>query len=253
MISASPWHPAGTTRRGASPTDAPDLVLLALRFAEQDGLEILREIRSRSNVPVLITGGCDSRDIDGVVGLELGADGYVPKPFGLRELLARIRAILRRQDVTRPAAPTPAETGRYRFGGWQLDRRTRRLTGADGHPITLTKSEHALLVAFLDAPQRPLTREYLLRATRVHDDNFDRSIDVQILRLRRKLEIDPSNPKVIRTERGIGYLFDLRSNGSIHGKVMERRRGIAGPIFHVGRFRGRVRSRHPSRTRIKRR
>ena len=99
--------------------------------------------------------------------------------------------------------------GRCRFGGWQLDRRSRRLTNPDGAPVPLTKAEYALLIAFLDAPQRPLTREHLLKATRVHEDVFDRSIDVQILRLRRKLEADPRAPRIIQTERGFGYLCAL--------------------------------------------
>ncbi|MBV8398648.1 MAG: winged helix-turn-helix domain-containing protein, partial [Acetobacteraceae bacterium] len=100
-----------------------------------------------------------------------------------------------------------AERGRYRFSGWQLDRRTRRLTDPQGVMVTLTKGEYSLLVAFLDAPQRPLSREHLLQATHVHEDVFDRSIDVQILRLRRKLERDPNAPRVIQTERGVGYVF----------------------------------------------
>ena len=100
-----------------------------------------------------------------------------------------------------------AEQGRCRFGGWQLDRRTRRLTDPNGTLVALTKGEYALLIAFLDAPQRPLTREQLLQATRMHEDIFDRSIDVQILRLRRKLEADPTMPRIIQTERGVGYRF----------------------------------------------
>jgi two-component system OmpR family response regulator len=186
-----------------------NLVVLDLRLGQEDGLDLLREIRSRSDIPVIIMTGHRNDEIDRVVGLELGADDYVAKPFSLRELLARIRAVLRRQEVGRLAPPRDPERGRSRFGDWQLDRRARRLTRLDGAPVTLTKSEYALLVAFLDAPQRPLTREHLLQATRVHEDVFDRSIDVQVLRLRRKLETDPSAPGVILTERGIGYVFAL--------------------------------------------
>jgi DNA-binding response OmpR family regulator len=160
-------------------------------------------------VPVIITTGHRRDEIDRVVGLELGADDYVTKPFGVRELLARIRAVLRRRETGRIAAQREAEQGRYRFGDWQLDRRARRLMNAHGDPVTLTKGEYGLLVAFLDAPQRPLTREHLLQATRIHEDVYDRSIDVQILRLRRKLEIDPSAPRIIQTERGVGYVFTL--------------------------------------------
>ena len=172
-------------------------------------MDLLREIRSRSDVPIIITTGHRRDEIDRVVGLELGADDYVTKPFGVRELLARIRAVLRRREVGALAAQKTAEHKRSRFGGWLLDRRARRLTNAAGQPVVLTKGEYALLVAFLDAPQRPLTREHLLQATRVHEDVFDRSIDVQILRLRRKLEYDASQPQIIQTERGIGYRFAL--------------------------------------------
>jgi two-component system, OmpR family, response regulator len=187
----------------------PDLIILDLRLGRDDGLDILREIRAQSDVPVIIATGHRRDEIDRVVGLELGADDYVVKPFGLRELLARIRVVLRRQEAPRTARQPNPGPGRCRFGGWQLDRRTRRLTGSDGTPMALTKSDYALLVAFLDAPQRPLTREHLLQATRVHEDVCDRSIDVQVLRLRRKLETDPSMPRVILTERGVGYVFAL--------------------------------------------
>lgn len=189
--------------------DEPDLVILDLRLDQEDGLDLLREIRTRSDIPVIITTGDRRDEIDRVVGLELGADDYVTKPFSLRELLARIRAVLRRQEAGRAAFQKDTQRGRYRFGNWQLNRRTRRLTDPSGTEVSLTKGEYALLVAFLDAPQRPLSREHLLQATRVHEDVFDRSIDVQILRLRRKLEPDPSAPQIIRTERGVGYVFAL--------------------------------------------
>ena len=186
-----------------------DLVILDLRLGEEDGFDLLREIKSRCGVPVIIITGDRRDEIDRVVGLELGADDYVTKPFSLRELLARIRAVLRRHDAGRAAPQRDSDRGRCKFGGWQLDRRTRRLTDPHGAPIALTKGEYALLTAFLDAPQRPLSREHLLQATRVHEDVFDRSIDVQILRLRRRLESDPSAPSIIRTERGVGYVFAL--------------------------------------------
>ena len=185
----------------------PDLIILDLRLGQEEGFDLLREIRSRSDVPVIITTGDRRDEIDRVVGLELGADDYITKPFSLRELLARIRAVLRRQEAGRAAPQRDPERGRCKFGGWQLDRRTRRLTDPAGTPVALTKGEYALLIAFLDAPQRPLSREHLLQATRVHEDVFDRSIDVQILRLRRRLETDPSAPSIIRTERGVGYVF----------------------------------------------
>ena len=185
------------------------LVILDLRLGEEDGLDLLREIRASSDVPIIIITGHRRDEIDRVVGLELGADDYLTKPFSLRELLARVRAVLRRFDAGRSAPAREPGRGRWRFSGWQLDRRTRRLTDPDGAPVALTKGEYALLIAFLDAPQRPLSREHLLQATRVHEDVFDRSIDVQILRLRRKLERDPSAPRMIQTERGIGYVFAL--------------------------------------------
>ena len=187
----------------------PDLVILDLRLGQEDGLDLLREIRSHSDIPIIITTGHRRDEIDRVVGLELGADDYITKPFGLRELLARIRAVLRRREAGNAAAARDAEKGRYRFGGWLLDRRTRRLTNSASEVVSLTKGEYSLLVAFIDAPQRPLSREHLLQATRIHEDVFDRSIDVQVLRLRRKLESDPSTPSIIQTERGIGYVFSL--------------------------------------------
>jgi two-component system, OmpR family, response regulator len=185
----------------------PDIVLLDLQLGQDDGLDILREIRTRTNVPVIIASGSRFREIDRVVGLELGADDYITKPFGLRELLARIHAVLRRRrnggDLTQRATGCAV----YRFCGWELDQKARRVVGPKGAPVTLTRSEYALLVAFLEAPGRPLSREVLLQATRTHEDIFDRSIDVQVLRLRRKLETDPTTPRIIRTERGVGYIF----------------------------------------------
>lgn len=189
-----------------------NLVILDLRLGQENGLDLLRELRNGSDLPVIITTGHKRDEIDRVVGLELGADDYITKPFSLRELLARIRVVLCRLDVARSIQESNAREdyseSTVRFGQWTLDRRARRLL--DGvKPIALTKGEYALLCAFVDAPQRPLNREQLLQATRVHEDVFDRSIDVQILRLRRKLEADPSAPSVIRTERGVGYVFTL--------------------------------------------
>ena len=191
----------------ASQLGDTDLVVLDLRLGQEDGLDLLREIRSKSDVPVIIITGHRRDDIDRVVGLELGADDYLTKPFNLRELLARVRAVLRRFEVGRPSPAREPERGRFLFCGWQLDCKIRRLTDPAGAAVTLTKGEYALLLTFLNAPQRPLSREHLLQATRVHEDVFDRSIDVQILRLRRKLERDPSAPRVIQTERGVGYVF----------------------------------------------
>lgn len=185
----------------------PSLILLDLRLGREDGLDLLRDIRSRSDVPVIITTGHRLDEVDRVVGLELGADDYVIKPFGLRELLARVRAVLRRRDVVRVAKPVDTPAGGFRFEGWRLDLRTRKLTSPLGDEVPLSKGEYALLVAFLETPQRALTREQLLQATRMHEDIFDRSIDVQVLRLRRKLEYDPTAPRIIQTARGLGYSF----------------------------------------------
>lgn len=187
----------------------PSLIILDLKLGQEDGLDVLREIRTHSDVPVIIITGHRRDDIDRVVGLELGADDYITKPFNLRELLARVRAVLRRQEIGRLARSQNSERGGYRFNGWQLERQGRLLTDPNGNIVPLTKGEYSLLIAFLEAPRRSLSREQLLQATRIHEDIFDRSIDVQVLRLRRKLEIDASAPQVIQTERGIGYVFTL--------------------------------------------
>src|SRR5262249_14553473 len=135
-----------------------NLVILDLRLGRENGLDLLREIRSSSDVPVIIITGHGRDDIDRVVGLELGADDYLTQPFNLRELLLRGRAILRRFDVARAEPAREPKGGRIRFCGWQLDSETRRLTDPAGAPVPLTKGEYALLIAFLDAPQRPLSR-----------------------------------------------------------------------------------------------
>jgi two-component system, OmpR family, response regulator len=184
-------------------------VILELHLGQGNGLDLLREIRSSSDVPVIILTGGSGDEVDRVVGLELGADDFLTKPFGIRELYARYRAVLRRCENGRSVRTHNVEQGGYRFDGWRLDRRSRRLTDPQERPVALSKSEYALLLAFLDAPERPLSREYLLQATRLHEDIFDRSIDVQVLRLRRKLEVDPKAPRVIRTERGVGYVFAI--------------------------------------------
>src|ERR1700738_2374349 len=184
-------------------------IILDLHLGQDNGLDLLREIRSGSDVPVVILTGRSRDEVDCVVGLELGADDYLTKPFGIRELYARFRAVLRRRLNGWSLRARDVERGGYKFGGWRLDRRSRRLIDPQGRPVTLSKSEYALLLAFLDAPERPLSREYLLQATRLHEDIFDRSIDVQVLRLRRKLEADPKVPRVIKTERGVGYVFAI--------------------------------------------
>ncbi|MER8548190.1 winged helix-turn-helix domain-containing protein [Mesorhizobium sp. M1169] len=184
-----------------------DLMILDMRLADEDGFDIMRQLGSPPEAPIIIITGHRCDEVDRVVGLELGADDYITKPFGLRELLARIRAVLRRSRSTQPH-PRGKKPIRYRFAGWELDMRMRRLRSAAGEATPLTAGEFNLLTAFLKSPQQILSREQLLAASRVHDEEvFDRSIDVQILRLRRKLEVNPSEPKLIVTERGAGYIF----------------------------------------------
>jgi two-component system, OmpR family, response regulator len=187
----------------------PSLVILDLELGRCDGLNLLSTIRSRSDVPVIVAAGRTCDGTGDVRGLELGADHYVTKPFGLRELLARVRAVLRRHHI-RPAQPRgSAAPGAFRFGGWKLDQRRRHLVDPAGAEVILTKGECALLIAFLQAPGRLLTREHLLQATRVHEDVSDRSIDVGILRLRRKMHVHADAHQVIRAERGLGYRLVL--------------------------------------------
>jgi two-component system OmpR family response regulator len=188
--------------------DAVDLVVLDLKLAGEDGLQLVGELRTGSSLPIIIVTGHRRDEVDRIVGLELGADDYLTKPFSLRELLARVRAVLRRAEAYRAAPTKDAKRTKYRFAGWELSLRTRQLTSPTGAPVPLTKGEFSLLVAFLRSPQQVLSREQLLEASRLHgDDVYDRSVDVQILRLRRKLEADPAAPELIKTERGIGYIF----------------------------------------------
>jgi DNA-binding response OmpR family regulator len=184
-----------------------DLIILDLRLAGEDGMAIARSLRDQSAIPiVMLTGVRD--EADRVMGLELGADDYLTKPFSPRELLARIRTVLRRTKSGAPDSGKRHEIRAYRFAGFELNLRTRRLKQRDGRNIALTNGEFNLLAALLAAPERILTRDQLLEASRVYDNEvYDRAIDIQVLRLRRKIESDPSQPKFIVTERGVGYLF----------------------------------------------
>jgi DNA-binding response OmpR family regulator len=186
----------------------PDLVILDLNLPVLSGTEVCRILRGRpatANVPIIML-TARTGEADRVTGLDLGADDYVTKPFSQRELLARIKAVLRRSEA-RAASRRDEKVRAYRFGGWELNTGTRRLASPDGRNVDLTNSEYALLVAFLRAPERVLSRDQLLESSRLHDDIFDRSIDVQILRLRRKIEESPNEPKLIKTERGAGYFL----------------------------------------------
>lgn len=177
----------------------------------ENGLELLKEIRNSSDVPVLMLTGHDDVT-DKVVGLEVGADDYVAKPFHLRELLARLRTILRRRIVSEPAPRASGrEEGLLLFDGWRLDIDRRRLTSPDGADVALTTGEFDMLVVFVRNPGRVLSRETLMDLTRNRNlEAFDRVIDAQIVRLRRKIEKDPKEPIFIQSVRGVGYVFTGR-------------------------------------------
>lgn len=184
-----------------------DLVLLDLRLPGEDGMALARRLRESSAVPIIMLTGQTDR-ADRIMGLELAADDYLTKPFDNRELLARIRALLRRMSAIRDGAVTSGVRA-YRFGGWELNMGTRRLTSHQGMNVPLTNGEFNLLAAFAAAPQRVLTRDQLLERSRMHGaEVYDRSIDVLILRLRRKIEKESSKPDFIKTERRAGYIFD---------------------------------------------
>jgi DNA-binding response OmpR family regulator len=186
-----------------------DVLVLDLRLPGEDGMQIARKLREESDVPIImLTGRKD--EADRVMGLELGADDYLTKPFSPRELLARIRALLRRSRAQETVADGLARIRAYRFAGWELNVRLRRLTNPARGTVTLTNSEFNLLAAFLAAPQRVLSREQLLGLSRLHNDEvYDRSIDVQVGRLRKKLKTGGPGQTLIRTERGAGYVFGV--------------------------------------------
>ena len=182
-----------------------DLIILDLMLPGTSGLDLCRELRASSSLPIIML-TAKGEDTDRIVGLELGADDYLPKPFNPRELLARIRAVLRR------AAAQPREAAQggrlITFAGWTLDPLRREVTSADGVVVDLSGGEYDVLIAFVEHPNRILSREQLLELARNRVPNpFDRSIDVQISRIRRKLEIGENSPLLIKTVRGAGYIF----------------------------------------------
>ena len=183
-----------------------DLIVLDLMLPGEDGLSLCRRVRADSSLPIIMLTAV-GEDTDRIVGLEVGADDYLGKPFNPRELLARIRAVLRRAGEV-PRRPEEDRSGRFEFQGWNLDATRRCLHAPDDAPVELTAGEFALLLAFLEHPGRVLSRDQLLDLTRGREAGpFDRSVDIQVSRLRRKIEDDPKRPTLIKTVRSGGYVF----------------------------------------------
>ena len=189
-----------------------DLIILDLMLPGEDGFTLCRAVRAESNIPIIML-TAKGDEIDRVVGLELGADDYIAKPFGSRELIARIRAVLRRTRAeASPGRQTP--TSGYRFDRWRLDTGARELLRDDGVTVPLSTGEYDLLLVLVERPQRVLSRDQLLDLARGRAANaFDRSIDTQVSRLRKKLEHNPNEPAIIKTVWGGGYLFAPEVSG----------------------------------------
>src|SRR5580658_403430 len=185
-----------------------DLVVLDIMLPGEDGLTLCRKLRSTTATPVIMLTAM-GEDIDRIVGLEMGADDYLPKPFNPRDLLARIKAVLRRAGTLPQAAAEPASGGKVlSFGEWRLDLAKRELKNAEERLVVLSSGEFDLLQAFAEHPQRVLTRDQLLDLARGRAASlFDRSVDIQVMRLRRKIEADPRDPQLIKTVRSGGYMF----------------------------------------------
>ncbi|VXC26180.1 Transcriptional regulatory protein OmpR [Pseudomonas sp. 8AS] len=196
-----------TGMRQALQAGLPDLVLLDVGLPGEDGLSLARFLREHHDLPVIMISGAGSA-LDRIIGLEVGADDYLGKPFDPRELLARVKTVLRR--YLRPGAREADAEGEesIRLGRYRLELQRRQLYDEQGHEVELTAMEFDLLQAFAQRPNRPLSRDQLLNLTQNRDWNpYDRSIDIRIARLRRKLEDDPEKPQIIRTLRGVGYML----------------------------------------------
>lgn len=193
----------------------PDLLVLDLMLPGEDGLAICRRLRAAGNGMPIIMLTARGDEVDRIIGLEMGADDYLPKPFNPRELLARINAIMRRQISTPPSAPGLG-AGSMAFGDFVFDPSTRSLS-KNGVNITITSGEYALLKVFIDHPRQPLSRDRLMQLARGRElDVFDRSIDVQVSRLRRLIEVDPAHPRYLQTMWGFGYVFVPDGESSKH-------------------------------------
>lgn len=203
----------GRAMRRALDEHRIDLVVLDLMLPGEDGLSLCRSLRAQSNIPVLML-TARGAEIDRIVGLEMGADDYLAKPFNPRELLARVKSILRRAKSL-PHQQVVADVSAYRFGGWTLDVATRNITAADGLVVPLSGAEFRLLCVFLEHPQVVLSRDQLLELVSGRETiPFDRSIDVLIGRLRKRLNDDGKEPTLIKTVRGVGYVLAARAQSS---------------------------------------
>ena len=201
----------GGAMRAEVERERPDIVLLDLGLPGEDGLSLARELRAQPRPPGIIIVTGRGQPVDRIVGLELGADDYVAKPFDLRELAARVRSVLRRTKVESPPAEPAAARDRYDFAGWRIDLSSRSLMRSDGAAVPLTTGEFDLLSTFVRNPNRALSRDQLMALMHHREAGpFDRAIDVQVGRLRRKIERDPAEPELIKSVRGVGYLFAAR-------------------------------------------
>jgi two-component system, OmpR family, response regulator len=200
---------ASAARAALAQSDV-SLVTLDLTLGSEDGLSLAREIRGSRDVPIIMVSGKGDA-VDRIVGLELGADDYISKPFNLREVLARVRAVLRRREGTQTAAPVPhAKHEAFQFDGWTLDITSRVLKDIGGAARDLTTGEFNLLEIFVKRPHRVLSRDEIMDLLKGHDYSpLDRSIDALISRLRKKLDDDGTRPTRIKSVRGIGYMFAL--------------------------------------------